>query len=289
MKTTKTEIFDEHGKSRGFHDPANVLNDLTGKEWIFSTKTVIPKHYPSSFRQDLRNQHGGQKPPELCAELIKTFTKENEVVLDPFAGVGGTLIACSLTNRQGFGVELNGKWIKIYQEVCSLEKIKPQPLFLADSCTFLKEYNFPTIDFILTDVPYWNMDAVEKSKGVYKKHGEAAKDVYSKKSKLNRFNEESPTKDEWRNTMLSVFNTCYLRLKPGGYCAVFIGNMYTNGEYHLLNAELSEILKTIGYVLKGEIIWYDVAKKLHLYGINYSWIPSVVHQFVMIFRKEKER
>ena len=28
-------------------------------------------------------------------------------------------------------------------------------------------------------------------------------------------------------------------------------------------------------------------KKLHLYGINYSWIPSIVHQFIMIFRKER--
>ncbi len=63
--------------------------------------------------------------------------------------------------------------------------------------------------------------------------------------------------------------------------------MYNNGQYHLLNSDISRILSKIGYVLKGEIIWYDVSKKLHLYGINYSWIPSLVHQFIMIFRKER--
>ncbi|MFW9949185.1 MAG: DNA methyltransferase [Candidatus Thorarchaeota archaeon] len=84
-----------------------------------------------------------------------------------------------------------------------------------------------------------------------------------------------------------VFSDCFSLLKPGGYCAIFIGNMYHNGRYHLLNADVSHILSQIGFILKGEIIWYDVNKKLHLYGINYSWIPSIVHQFIMIFRKER--
>ena len=63
--------------------------------------------------------------------------------------------------------------------------------------------------------------------------------------------------------------------------------MYNKGQYHLLNADIARILSQIGFFLKGEIIWYDVNKKLHLYGINYSWIPSLVHQFIMIFRKER--
>jgi len=63
--------------------------------------------------------------------------------------------------------------------------------------------------------------------------------------------------------------------------------MYNEGRYHLLNADIARILSQIGFVLKSEIIWYDVNKKLHLYGINYSWIPSIVHQFIMVFRKER--
>jgi hypothetical protein len=45
------------------------------------------------------------------------------------------------------------------------------------------------------------------------------------------------------------------------------------------------VLKAAGFVFKGEIIWYDVAKKLHLYGINYEWIPSMVHQSILVFQK----
>ncbi|MHA1301207.1 MAG: DNA methyltransferase, partial [Candidatus Helarchaeota archaeon] len=144
------------------------------------------------------------------------------------------------------------------------------------------------VDFVLTDVPYWLMDKVEKSKGTYKKVGEPAKGVFSDKSKLKPFNNKTPkTKQKWKLLLHNVFSECYRVLKTEKYCAVFIGNMYYKKRYHLLTAELTSILEKIGFVLKGEIIWYDVAKKLHLYGINYSWIPSIVHQFILIFRKPK--
>ena len=41
-------------------------------------------------------------------------------------------------------------------------------------------------DLILTDVPYWNMDKLDKSKGKYKKTGDISKK--NKKSKLSSFN-----------------------------------------------------------------------------------------------------
>jgi DNA modification methylase len=290
----KIELFSENGKSRGFYDLANQLNDLTGKEWVFSTKSVIPKGFPPSFQLKLRNKHGGQKPPELCESLIRTFTKEGDFVLDPFCGVGGTLLGCHLSNRIGVGVEINKDWIDIYHNICDLESLKPQELIHGDSRETLKNFidkNRKEFDFILTDFPYWKMDVVEKSKGTYKKVGEDSKGIYSEKSKLSRFSSDSRyferTKEDWESLINDVFSECFNLLKPGSYCAVFIGNMYHKGQYFLLNADIARILSQIGFILKGEITWYDVNKKLHLYGISYSWIPSIVHQFIMIFRKER--
>jgi len=226
--------------------------------------------------------------------LIKTFTKEKDLILDPFCGVGGTLIACNLSNRKGIGIEINQKWINIYHEVCKIESFTPQRVINGDSREILRKFsedpNFK-VDFILTDVPFWKMDTVEKSKGTYKKVGEESKGVYSDKSKLTQFTPNSQdlqqNKRDWELLIKQTFSECYNLLKPGRYCAVFIGNMYNEGHYHLLNADIARILSQIGYVLKSEIIWYDVNKKLHLYGINYSWIPSIVHQFIMVFRKER--
>ncbi len=283
---SKVELKDKDGNSRGFFDLRNRLNDLTGKEWVFSTKSVIPRSFPPSFQHQLRNQHGGQKPPELCAELIQAFTKQGELVLDPFAGVGGTLIGCTIARRVGVGVELNGEWIKIYRNVCSLENIKAHDMINGDSSVVISALN-TKVDFILTDIPYWHMDKVEKSKGTFKRVNEEAKGVYSDSSKLGNFTDgKSMTKEEWLGLLRAVFSAAYALLQDKRYAAVFVGNMYNKGRLHFLTAEVASLLESIGFVLKGEIIWYDVAKKLHLYGINYEWIPSMVHQSILVFFKD---
>ena len=42
--------------------------------------------------------------------FIKFFTKEGMTVLDPFAGIGSTLVGCKRTGRIGYGIELNKKY-----------------------------------------------------------------------------------------------------------------------------------------------------------------------------------
>lgn len=282
----KVELAGKDGESRGFYDLKNRINDLTGKEWVFSTKSVIPKSYPPSFQHELRNRHGGQKPPELCAEIVQAFTKRGQTVLDPFAGVGGTLIGCSLCGRVAIGIEINKEWIDIYHQVCTLEHARRQAMLLGDAANLVPALRATMIDMVLTDIPYWNMDKVEKSKGTFKRAGEVAKGIYSDKSKLGHFDDNIPrTKEEWLTILGNVFTACHCMLKNKGYAAVFVGNMYNKGEFHYLTADVAGILKAAGFVFKGEIIWYDVAKKLHLYGINYEWIPSMVHQSILVFQK----
>ena len=141
----------------------NIVNDLTGSEWKFSTKSVISKAYPVNLQHKLRSQHGGQKPPDLCSDIIKIFTKKNNLVFDPLMGVGGTLLGASRANRKAIGIELNSKWIKIYKKVCKLEKIKEQKTILGDANLKIDEIKDNSIDFILTDVPYWNVDQLKKN------------------------------------------------------------------------------------------------------------------------------
>jgi len=74
--------------------------------------------YPNSIikiRLDqLRNiKHPTQKPVELFKYLIKTYTNENELVLDNCIGSGTTAIACLETNRNFIGMELEPKYVDI--------------------------------------------------------------------------------------------------------------------------------------------------------------------------------
>jgi len=55
--------------------------------------------------------HPAQKPIELIKTLILKSSKEQDLVLDPFAGSGTTVKACIETNRNYIGIELNGEYI----------------------------------------------------------------------------------------------------------------------------------------------------------------------------------
>lgn len=286
-KSDKTELFDEQGNSRGFYSHKNILNDLTGKEWVFWTKSVINKPYPLNMQHKLRSKHGGQKPPELCADLIKIFTKQGDTVFDPYSGVGGTLLGAALCDRKAVGIEINQEWIDIYKEVCSLENLPVQNIIHGDSRDSIDDLitQGTEVDFLLTDVPYWSMDKVKRSRGKFKKVGQEQKD--KKQSKLNEFNRISyDSKEQWLDSMRGIFQKSKEILKTGKYMAVFIGDMYNTGEYHYLSADLSKLLSDIGLVMKANLIWYDVSKSLHVYGYQYQFIPSMIHQNILIFRKE---
>lgn len=76
------------------------------------------KRYPLSilsFKKDGR-LHPTQKPVELLEYLIKTYTHENELVLDFTMGSGSTLVAALKTNRKAIGIELDPHYFEIAKE-----------------------------------------------------------------------------------------------------------------------------------------------------------------------------
>lgn len=60
--------------------------------------------------------HPTQKPVALLEYLIKTYTNENELVLDNCMGSGSTGIACINTNRRFIGIEKDDKYFNIAKE-----------------------------------------------------------------------------------------------------------------------------------------------------------------------------
>lgn len=73
----------------------------------------VPKIYPT------------QKPIPLLKELIKIFTDEGDVVIDPVAGSGTTLRACAELNRSCYGFEIKKNFCKEANEKM-LKDIKSQ-------------------------------------------------------------------------------------------------------------------------------------------------------------------
>jgi len=79
------------------------------------------ERYPRSiqvFSTDTQNSslHPTQKPVSLIEYLIKTYTNENEIVLDSCMGSGTCGVACRNLNRRFIGIEMDEKYFEIAEE-----------------------------------------------------------------------------------------------------------------------------------------------------------------------------
>ena len=80
-----------------------------------SAKQRFPKDVLNITTQHKRI-HPTQKPIALMEYLIKTYTQENETVLDFTMGSGSTMVACQNTNRNGIGIEQVENYFNIAEQ-----------------------------------------------------------------------------------------------------------------------------------------------------------------------------
>jgi site-specific DNA-methyltransferase (adenine-specific) len=93
-------------------------NSTFGKQQSSETKndTYKPKSILVYHVVRKGRVHPTQKSVDLCSYLIKTYTKEKEIVLDFCMGSGTTGIACKATGRDFIGIELNEHYFEIAEK-----------------------------------------------------------------------------------------------------------------------------------------------------------------------------
>ena len=80
------------------------FQEWTNGVWNFSGESKRKIGHPAPF------------PVELPKRCIKLFSFVGDTILDPFAGSGSTLIACSQTRREGIGVEIDQGYCEITKQ-----------------------------------------------------------------------------------------------------------------------------------------------------------------------------
>jgi site-specific DNA-methyltransferase (adenine-specific) len=74
------------------------------------------------FNNPKKSVHPTQKPVALCEWLIKSYSNENDLVLDFTMGSGTTGVACINTKRRFIGIEMDKDIFKIAQERCKVKE-----------------------------------------------------------------------------------------------------------------------------------------------------------------------
>lgn len=286
-KTTKTKKKQAKKPPPTVH-PKNALNELTGAKWMWFTKSIVTTTYPMEFGHKVRKAHGANKPPRLMQEQIEFFTKGDGVVLDPFAGVGGTLIGASVAEppRRCIGIEINGEWVDIYHQVCEQEGIAEQEMIVGDCLEKMASMDEESFDFVATDPPY-NIH-VDKTMCDGKYGWSNRETDYNMRSEAEADFANLESYGDYLDAMERAFAECFRVLKRGAYLTIILRNAYQGGRYYLTNALLAERAERTGLVLKGEKIWYQGGTPLRPYGYPYGFVPNIVHQFILIFQKPKK-
>ena len=113
------KIYKKHGDNLGgkIGNLKHMASGTYRHDFKFGKDFGYPKNiikYSNGMKKD--RYHPTQKPIALMEYLIKTYTNENETVLDFTMGSGSTGVACKNTNRNFIGIEQDEKYFKIAEE-----------------------------------------------------------------------------------------------------------------------------------------------------------------------------
>jgi 16S rRNA G966 N2-methylase RsmD len=273
----------------------NKLNDLPGGQWTFFLNSVINTRFPTNgveaYAHDIRKIHPSPKPPQLMRDIIEFFTKENEVVLDYFMGVGGTLLGASLCNRNAIGIDLNQKYIDTYKEANKAIGLKEQVTLLGDSIQLLKSgkeisglLKNKKASLVLIDPPYGDMLAREKTGEAIKKNQDSAPTPFTDLA-TDLGNMEI---DEFFPIFKESIRNSMKFLKSKGHVVVFMKDLQpSKTSPNLLHSRVIEDLAEIdGLKYLGMKIWADQGVNLYPYGYPFAFVSNQIHQYIMIFRMD---
>ncbi len=268
----------------GAYDFSNPINELTGREWVkFTCSWFIFNALHKDLKEEREvspnsKEHPATFSPTMIEDFIKFFTKKGEAVLDPFSGIGSTLVACKRTGRIGYGIELNKKYCDI--------SIKRTPGFkkniFNDNAENIKNLKIPEIGFSISSPPYWNV------------LNRSTKDFKIKRTK-NGLDQNYSTRTEdlgniddyelFLKRLAAIYFDVYELLKKKGYLVIIVKNVKKEGRMYPLAWDLAKILSE-KYELKDEKIWIQDKIGLAPYGYPSAWASNILHHYCLIFQKK---
>lgn len=273
----------------------NTLNHMSGGEWTYFINSVINTAYKTSgedsFAHKIRKIHPTPKPPQLMRDIIQFFTKENELVFDYFMGVGGTLLGAGVCNRKAIGIDLNPDYIDAYKRAAKeigvpIYKCIPGDCLevLADAQRMSDILEGEQVSLVLIDPPYGNMMSREKTGADIKVYGNVATPFTDSDKDFGNLE-----LDTFFGSLKDSVEKVLPYIKKRGHVVVFIKDLQPNGKnVNLLHAEIINRLNEIPNLnYKGMKIWADQTAKLFPYGYPFSFVANQIHQYILVFRKEK--
>jgi DNA modification methylase len=264
-------------------------NDLDGRTWLRHSISVWSDVRKTP--QEAALAHPALFPQALVARLLACFTNEtDQVVLDPFAGVGSTLLAACDAGKQGVGLELNPDYVALmrrrlrdagYKEQKEQNPPGCSPSFCvyeSDARNVLDIISPTSIDFCVTSPPYWDILRQRRTAD-----GKPKQDYGAKHGDLGSIADYQVFLDE----LTLIFRDVHRVLRPGAYCIVVVMDLRKRSRFFPLHADLAMRLQGAGFIFDDLIIWdrRQEYNNLRPLGYPYKFRINKVHEFLLVFQK----
>ena len=195
--------------------------------WSFPERGDWATHNP---------KYRGNYAPQIPRNILLQYSTDGDVILDPMVGSGTTLIECKLLHRNGIGIDINPKAVKLTNKSLNFEfqTNSKQTVYQGDVRS-LNSIDDDSIDLICTHPPYLNL--VTYSDG--KIEGDLS-------------NISSPNKFciELEYGIKEMFRV----IKPNHYCVILIGDPRQGQHYVPLSSNVMQRFLKAGFVLKEDIV-----------------------------------
>ena len=274
--------------------PDNHINCLTAKDWVRNQVAIWEFFYE---KRDIRDKdiHPAVFPIALPKKCIQLFTHKGELVLDPFLGIGTTLIAARDLDRNAIGFDLNQKYVNFTKERLSQLKIdygdnSKQIAVYDDAINIPRYLKENTISLSVTSPPYANMlnhKRLNKSiRGNFRnnKHFKKIQQYSNNPRDLGTMNPK-----EYAEALSQIYKGILPLLKPKAHCIININDLWENNHRYPTHSYIIEAMEKIGYELRNIIIW-DKRKLVNRVGIfgwpnNYITLSTTFEYILDFWRK----
>ncbi len=267
---------------------ANHINCMTAKEWLKSQLGVWQFTYE---KRDVRDKkaHPATFPISLARQVIKLFSHEGELVLDPFVGSGTTLIAAQDLNRNAVGFDLHKPYIDLsFKRLTgntSMFGNSQQIAIHDDACNIPAYLTHDVVSLIWTSPPYANLlnrERRNKSRR-YRKNEQLGKvEQYSQDPR----DLGTMALNEYTKAMGDTYEQLLPLLKPKGHCVINVPDMWWENERITIHVALIDELRKRGYELRNIIIWdrTNIVNRIGIFGWPSNYITmGVTFEYLLDF------
>lgn len=270
----------------------NRINCLTAKEWLRHQVAIWEFYYE---KRDVRDKdiHPAVFPIALPKKCIQLFTHKGELVLDPFVGIGTTLIAARDLERNAVGVDLKKEYIdftnkRLNQLEFNFNNTK-QIAICDDAINIPKYLDENTVSLTVTSPPYANMlNHKRLNKSI---RGDLRENKYFKKIQQYSNNPRdlgTMKPKEYAEALAEIYKGILPLLKPKAHCIINLNDLWEDNHRYPTHSYVIETMKKVGYELRNVIIWdkRNLVNKIGIYGWPSNYITlSTTFEYILDFWK----